>query len=224
MNKTKFQEYIKDYCKNNSIVFKEFDGKHAYTVMTNSECRGFFEENKEILPTLGIANGLSESEYYEILVHEFCHAQQYKENTNEWVNSRLTKEEQQIYSTDSIDLRNKETGDLFTYWLENLVELPEVVVEDLLNRTIEVEFDCEKRSIQLINQMKLDININEYTQKANAYIISYVYAKQYREWISGLSSDSTFYKTLPSELDLTFCKNLNNDVLNNILKYKGNNK
>jgi hypothetical protein len=215
MNKQEFENYIQSFCLNHNIDFKVFEGTSAYTVMNNSECAGFFESNPKIKPTLGIAKGLPEQTFYEVLAHEFSHANQYLEDSPFWINSRLTKEEVLKYSTLELDLTGFETGDLFSLWLDKKIELPKEVLQDMVRRTTEVEFDCERRTVELAKTLGLNIDPNTYAQKANAYLITYFYALKNRRWTT--SGHATYskpevYTQLPQIIDPVFCEKLAENI------------
>lgn len=215
MNKVEFLNYVKSFCDSHGIDFKVFEGTHARTVVNNEECSGFFENNSKITPTLGIAQGLDEQTFYEILAHEFSHANQYLENSPYWTNSRLTEEEVKKYSTEKLDLTGFETGDLFTLWMDGEIDLPVEVVKDMALRTTAVEFDCERRTVELIDKLKLEINPQIYAQKANAYLITYFYALKHKRWTT--SGQATYtkpevYSVLPKVVDEEFCQSLPEEV------------
>lgn len=215
MNKQEFEIYIQSFCQKHNIDFKVFEGTSAYTVMNNSECAGFFESNSKIKPTLGIAKGLPEQTFYEVLAHEFSHANQYLEDSPFWTNSRLTKEEVVKYSTSELDLTGFETGDLFSLWLDKKIELPKEVLQEMVKRTTEVEFDCERRTVELAKTLGLNIDPKTYAQKANAYLITYFYALKNRRWTT--SGHATYskpevYTQLPQVIDPVFCEKLPENI------------
>lgn len=217
MTKQELIDYVKAFCITHDIEFRTFVGDTAFTIMNNSECSGFFEQNSKIKPTLGIAEGLPETVFYEVLAHEFSHANQYLENSPYWTNSRLNDEEVERFSNlTGIDLTGYETGDLFQQWLDYKVELSESVLEDLVDRTTGVEFDCERRTVEMAIKLGLNISPEEYAQKANAYLITYYYALKTRSWTTtGMSAYSKpeVYGVLPKVIDPVYCKNISPEII-----------
>lgn len=224
MNKTEFLEYVKAFCKSHGIEFKTFEGHVAYTVVANIEVNGFFEHNKNISPTLGIALNMPEEQmFYEVLAHEFCHAQQYLENSPYWTGSRLTDEEVATYSKVlGKDITGWETGDLFQAWLDKELEICPVVLDNIVERTTAVEFDCESRTIALAQKMGLEISPKEYAQKANAYLLTYYFALKTRTWTTpgyGPAYNQSVYTQMPTEINQEYCKNISPELIDLIKTY-----
>lgn len=221
MSEQQFLEYVKTFCQKNNINFIIFNGAVAKTVGTNSECSGFFECSERVPATLGIAKDLG-ANFFEVLAHEFCHANQYLEKSPYWDHCRLSEKDYQYYSIPGIDLRGLETGDLFSMWLDNKVELKSLDLQDLVERTTAVEFDCEKRTIELAKQLNLQIDPVVYAQKANAYLITYYFALKNRIWTTtGKATYMTpeVYSQLPQVIDPAFCKSLPPNIESLISKY-----
>lgn len=63
-----------------------------------------------------------------------------------------------------------------------------------------LEHDCEKRSLAKIRREKLPINQEIYTQKANAYLLSYAITRKTRKWIMKPYDDKSIYSHLPKRL------------------------
>ncbi len=212
MNKQQFLDYVKNHCDNKGIEFKVFEGKTAMTVMTNSPCSGFFESNEKIKPTLGIAKDLEGSTFFEVLAHEFSHSNQYLEKDPAWDNSRLSSEEVRKYSERlNKDLSSLETGDVLDFWWSKVIELSSEEADSLTLRTTAVEFDCERRTVELIKSLGLALNSQEYAQKANAYLATYFFARKHRRFTT--PGHSTYTKKevwglFPKEVDEEFCQNL----------------
>lgn len=182
----------------------------------------FFEANPKIMPTLGIANELDEQNFYEVLSHELCHSHQWKENSPYWTQSRLTDEEVTTYSKLlNKDVSGWETGDLFQSWLDKEIELCPLILNNIVERTVGVEFDCEKRTIELAQKLNLNINSEIYAQKANAYLITYYFAKKTRKWTSpGCATflNEDFYKNMPKKIDEIYCQNITDETISLIQK------
>lgn len=223
MNKSDFLDYVKNQCLTDSIDFKTFEGDKAYTIMANSPCSGFFEENETITPTLGIALNLSERLFFEILAHEFSHSRQWKEKDPTWTLSRLTTKEQELFSQrTNLDCSSFETGDILDLWWERKLELSPEESLVLTKRTVAVEYDCETRTVALIKTLGLNLDPKEYAKKANSYVGSYFFARKHRRFTTPGHSAYTkpeVWSLFPEEMDLSFCENLPNLVEEAIFKY-----
>jgi hypothetical protein len=55
----------------------------------------------------------------------------------------------------------------------------------------DLELDNEKRSVALIKKWDLDIDVDEYTRKANAYVLFYNYLYHTRRWSDPKNSPYT---------------------------------
>lgn len=217
MNKQDLIDYVKKYCNKHNIEFKEFPGQLSYTVMTNDSCAGFFEHNQKIKATLGIAAQLPEDTFYEVLAHEFCHAKQFVEKSPYWTQSRLTEREVLDYSSKlNKDLTGMEAADLFQFWIDKEIELCPIVVEDLVRRLTDVEFDCEKRVVKLAKKLGLKIEKEDYAQKANAYLISYFFAKKTRQYTTpGFATyrNTKILAQMPKKIDPKFCAEISPNLI-----------
>lgn len=128
-----------------------------------------------------------------------------------WTMSRLTPEEVIKFSTRAnISVDSLETGDVLDMWWDRKIELTNEESWDLTVRTTGVEFDCEKRTVALIKDLGLNLNTDEYSQKANAYVAAYFFARKYRRFTTPGHSTYTkkeVWSLFPTELDLDFCQN-----------------
>jgi hypothetical protein len=57
-------------------------------------------------------------------------------------------------------------------------------IDNEIRTSIIVEVDCEKRTVEKIKKYELDsiINIDEYIQKSNAYVLFYLWMRKNRKW------------------------------------------
>ena len=217
MNKEQFLEYVRHFCESNNIQFEIFPGQNAYSKMSDTPCTGFFEANSMIKPILGIAGEILPQTFFEVLAHEFCHANQYLESSPYWIGSRLNEEEVERYSKVlNRDLKGFETGDLFQLWIDREIDLENSVLEDIAKRTTGVEYDCEKRTLELAYKLKLEINPEEYAQKANAYLLTYFYALKTRKWTTpGYPTylQQPILNLMPKNIDQNFSKNITEEMI-----------
>lgn len=212
MNKQEFLDYVKSNCAKKGIIFKVSSNSVIKTEATGSDCSGFFEESLVVPATLGIAGELNDKQFFEVLAHEFSHSQQWLEQSKEWRESRLNKEEVVKYSQIlGKDVNGLETGDIVTMWIDRELELDSITINDLINRTTAVEFDCEQRTVELIESLKLDIDTKVYAQKANAYLLTYFYAMKTRMWTKTGKATYTIqevYSKMPAFIHKEFCRNI----------------
>ena len=140
----------------------------------NLPCSGYFDEKNLVVAT----NKKNVREWLDVLVHESCHLDQFLEKSKLWVSDSesLFIVEAWIHKK-NISIERKDLG---------------------FKNTIALELDCEKRTIAKIKKYGLDINKDEYVQKANSYIFAYLYALIYREWYPTPYENSRIWKKMPT--------------------------
>lgn len=131
--------------------------ENCVTTAEGVSCTGFFDGPRK---RLEIACG--DSEWFEFFVHEYSHFEQWKEDKE--------------YVDDDEDLLDK--------WLVGKIELEPAVVEKLVRDYQRCELDCEKRTVKHMWTHKLQKNLEDYIQLANAYVLVYNLILKRREWIA----------------------------------------
>ena len=125
---------------------------------------GFFIENP---PTLGLAIGGDPNEWLPVLVHESCHMDQWIEQSPYWTNGHIS---------------NVEVCDIMNLWIDREIELSPTQITNILTKTRDIELDAERRTVDKFVKYGVDINVEEYVQRANAYIYSYNFFAKFRAW------------------------------------------
>lgn len=123
---------------------------------------------------LQIATGYHFDTWFEIFVHETSHLDQQKERPK-WFGHRLTK--------------------VFEF-NEFLLKRGSIEWRDVF-KILELEHDCELRSLDKIVSYDLPINYVHYSQRANAYLLTYVKAFKTGKWSNG-KWDA--WKTMPKTI------------------------
>lgn len=106
-------------------------------------------------------------DWLPILVHESCHMDQHLENCKVW---------------QECTIKDHDACNILDMWLSGVVDLNATQLEDTINRVLNMELDCERRSVEKIKKYKLPIDTTEYTQKANAYVYFYRAMMKTRKW------------------------------------------
>jgi hypothetical protein len=155
-----FIAFVKAECRKEGVKCDLRNTK--YVKVTNSiKASGYFDET---VPTLVCSMGRKDS--VEILVHEYCHLTQWKEQIPLWkacVKSMA----------------------LLDHWLEgNSV----VNIKKHIANCRDLELDNEKRSVQLIKDFELPIDTESYIKKANSYVHFYNYMLISRRWCNTKNS------------------------------------
>jgi hypothetical protein len=186
-NVRQFIKFVKAECEANDIKLKL---KHTHYIVASKSirCSGYFDE---VSRELVVAR--NNPQWLEILVHEFAHLTQWKDNCKEWRN----------------------LGDSITKVDDWLAGKRVKYVKKALGRVRDLELDNEKRSTKLIKDWGLPIDIKEYTQKANAYVQFYNWMYFTRRWCSIKNSPTKnpeVYKQMPTIFRMDY-KNMSEKYL-----------
>jgi hypothetical protein len=133
-------------------------------------------DNKE----LRVATGGDASVWLGVFVHETCHIDQ-GDKRPEWVESC----ERAVGIVDE--------------WLGGK-NSPKKTIKEAIDQVIELEWDCEHRSITKIKRNKLPVNIIEYSQMANAYILGYHWTLENRKWCKKSYKNPNVWRSMPKTL------------------------
>lgn len=158
MSPKKFLELVKKDCKEHGVRLHLSKGR--YVVMDGTRCSGYFTSDEP--PTLAVAMGREFSEWFPTLVHEYCHMQQWLEDTKIWRNAN-----------DNMDLWD---------WLAGKKDLPSRTAKKLCMRALDCELDCERRAVAMIKKYKFPLEIVPYCKQANAYAYFYHLVYKHRRW------------------------------------------
>jgi hypothetical protein len=186
-NVRQFIKFVKAECEANDIKLK-LKRTHYIVASKSIRCSGYFDE---VSRELVVAR--NNPQWLEILVHEFAHLTQWKDNCKEWRN----------------------LGDSITKVDDWLAGKRVKYVKKALGRVRDLELDNEKRSTKLIKDWGLPIDIKEYTQKANAYVQFYNWMYFTRRWCSIKNSPTKnpeVYKQMPTIFRMDY-KNMSEKYL-----------
>ena len=178
-NVQEFLAFVKATCKFYKVKLDL--RKRKYLVLSgNIKCSGYFDgENRELVVATNRVDWLP------ILVHEFGHLTQWVENCKVWKNSG-----------DSLGLVDDWLGGKS---VKN--------IKKALGRSRDLELDNEKRSVKIIKEWNLPIDIKLYTQKANAYVQFYNYMFYSRRWCTQNNtpySNPEIYSKMPTTFGMNY--------------------
>jgi hypothetical protein len=155
-NDKAFIQFVKDECKRLGIRTHIKDVKYV-KLSPKIRCSGYFCDEERVLAcSMGAKDGL------EILVHEYAHLTQWQDGYKLW----------------------KEAGKalpIIDEWLEGKYKRPQTL-QKAFDIAIELERNNEMRSVRLINEWGLSIDVDKYIKKANSYLMFYNWMKQTRKW------------------------------------------
>jgi hypothetical protein len=169
-------QFVKNHCAKHNIKFVQVAEDFIPYPGSKLPCAGYFVA-KDNDPELGIAMGLKD--WHEVLLHEFCHSNQWLEGHASWINNYLKEDEANCLG---ITAPNSEALDVLDMWTEGKIELSAEDVTEFTNRAIEVERDCEERTCALGKEFWHEFDAKNYARKANAYLRYYKYVELRRTW------------------------------------------
>lgn len=150
-------------------------------------CSGWFDHEN---PRLEVATGRDDHIWLGVLLHEYSHLTQWAEDCAIW--REISKTPEMWGWLDGKPLRNA----------KSVVEI-----------TQELEADCERRTVRLIQELEAPIDLDDYCRHANAYIHFHNVIKDKRKWVKAAGAFShpeilkhcnttidTDYKTTPKAL------------------------
>lgn len=155
-----FIEDLKKIAKENNINLKLVNAPGVKYVGSDFMVNGYFDD---ISRTLACSLGKDISQWLPVLLHEGSHMDQFLEQVPAWTNN---------VGLDKTD-----------EWL-NGKEIDPSIISKEIETSIQVELDCEKRTVEKIKKYNLQdiIDVKEYIQKSNAYILFYLWMKKNRKW------------------------------------------
>lgn len=172
-NITKLIADISKKCIENKINFRL---EYAEQIDTNNiPCSGYFDESSLVVAT----KKKNIQDWLDILIHESCHLDQFVEKSPVWVPDELG-----LYVVED--------------WIKNK-KINSKKVETAFINTINLELDCEKRTVRKIKKYKLKINTKEYIQKANSYLFGYGVSFHKKTWPSTPYEKPYIYKKMPKK-------------------------
>jgi hypothetical protein len=148
-----------------NIIEKDIDSLDGKIILLKgsycggkSKCSGLFYMDSNDNPIIKVAKGkLQEEEWFGVLIHEYCHFIQWRDDTRLW---------------------NRFCDYDVTY--SQIISKPEKYKKELM-ALMELEIDCEKRSFNIIKNNQL-FNYPVYAQSANSILYKYAMLYKYNKW------------------------------------------
>lgn len=134
-------------------------------VNDGSQCNGFFEDEPK--PKLAVACGQDPQKWIQILLHESSHMDQWIEKSPYWTNGKFCG----IEAINVIEL-----------WIRRYIEFQDDKKWKIVRAARNVELDCERRTAIKIANLDIGINPEQYTVRANAYVLFYNIIGLHRRW------------------------------------------
>lgn len=186
---------VKRQCKTYGIELVLSPSNNVVLTDDFSEnCSGYFCETDKALV---VACGRPFKEWFEILIHEFCHMEQWKsdERWSKW---------------------NDNTGKTWD-WLAGNVMLNKTQLSNMLDLMVELEKDCEMRAVEKIKKWELPINLTRYVKKANLYLYSYYMLPTLKRFPTGIYTDEVLIEMSPKGFKKSY-KKVPENMIQHIIK------
>ncbi len=151
---------------------------------------GYFDCDKK---KLLVATRKPLEDWITIFAHEASHMDQWIENSPFWTNCKVGE----------VDYLNC----LFE-WLDGK-DFDLNLVDDFIRVSRDLELDCEKRTIEKLTKHGFSINIKEYVQKANSYVLFYNVLKHTRKWYAEGKAPyliESVWRNMPDSFDVDHSK------------------
>jgi hypothetical protein len=149
-----FLRFVKDQCKKYGIKCKLKNVSYL-KLSGNIKCSGYFCETEKVL-----AVAMDRADWIEILAHEYCHLTQWVDGVDVWKKG----------CTGLVKMDNWMNGSRVRD------------IKKYLGYVRDLELDNEKRAVALIKKWGLDVDLDMYIKKANAYVQFYNYIYHTRKW------------------------------------------
>jgi hypothetical protein len=148
-------------------VVAEFPETERALLDDGSPCSGYFDDR---VPKLVVATGRHHDRWAPVLVHEFCHFLQWRDDREFF---------------DSCKFDGKDGIDVFLEHVsgERYLTPTEIVRVCLLSA--EVEHDCESRVLGMIAEHGLPMDPRQYAKMANSYVAYYHAMPELGDWCRG---------------------------------------
>ena len=177
-NEKDFIDFVKSECEKYNVKCDLRNTK--FVKMTGSmKCSGWFDETAPELVC-----SMNRVDWIQILVHEYAHLTQWVDNTSLWQQA-----------CDSLSI--------VWDWLDG-VDAEDI--EKHIDVARELEMDNDKRAVKIIKKFDLNVDIENYIQRSNAYHQFYNWMKITRRWCKPSNSP---YKNenIINVMPKTFIKN-----------------
>lgn len=177
------------------VVKHLLDNKFSVLLHNKDQIDGYggWLETEEGSKELSVA--MSHHMGFEILLHEYCHFLQYKNNRKFW------DESAQYYDI------------LFDWAGDKDLLVDDATLDKSLKTILAIEHDCEKRALKLVSLNPIqDFDVTKYKKAANSYLWSYHLMRELRQRPKKPIYTEIILENAPSnfEPDLEFYLDTNN--------------
>jgi hypothetical protein len=190
-----FVAHVKRRCKVNKIELVLSPSRNVVITDTfSTDCSGYFDD---VDKTLVVACGKPFEEWIEILIHEYSHMEQW-----------LTDDRWEYWG---------ECCQKLWEWLDRETIMNTAQLNKVLDGMVELERDCELRSLANIDKFNLKISKAAYARKANLYLYSYRMIPIIKKFPSGIYENKSLVDMCPSRVKKRYV-DVPEDIYNEIVR------
>lgn len=185
---------IRSFIKFVRTDLKPFDIKlrlmNRTRIQTNGfECSGYFNPtDKRIV----VAKKMDNLSWLGVLAHEYCHAKQFIEDCPPWRNC--------------YDEYGNDYGVFVDQWLTG-EDFADSLIRKAIRAIRDMELDNERRTVEVIKEHNLPLDLDEYKKYAACYIFFHMCMLKTRKWFRigySMRSDPNIIKYVESSLEQDF--------------------
>ena len=189
--------HVEQRCRDTGVELRLVD--NTFVGEGEIKCAGYFDSENLILAAATV-DIQEPSRWVTLLAHEANHLEQWAEDCEIWKATAIGDYDAYV---------------IWDMWLNNVIELNDSQLYDYTKRCLNVEKDCEIRTVETIKNWNLPFDIDEYTQRSNAYILQYQFCRKFRKWnIPGKAPSSLVevYSKLSTKFDMDYYDYLPPDI------------
>lgn len=153
-----FEEKIRQNCGYWGVALQVDPERYVNDGETDSN--GWFDGT---IPKLAYAKG--HDLWFPVALHEYNHMCQWKEKDPVFFSDEMASADDYLWE-----------------WLSREVELTPEDARKYAMVYLQLELNCERRSLQMITDLDLPLDPERYAQTANAYILFYHLVLKHRKW------------------------------------------
>ena len=154
-----FEEKIRQSCGYWGVAL-QVDRERYVNDGTDSDSNGWFDGT---IPKLAYAKG--HDAWFPAALHEYNHMCQWQEKDPIFFSDLQVEADKHLWE-----------------WLSREVELSPEDARKYAMVYLQLELNCERRSLKMITDLDLPLDPERYAQTANAYIMFYHLVQKYRKW------------------------------------------
>ena len=153
-----FEEKIRQNCGYWGVALQVDPGR--YVNDGENDSNGWFDGT---IPKMAYAKG--HDEWFPVALHEYNHMCQWREKDPVFFSDIQAKADEHFWD-----------------WLNGTIIVGHGLAKMYCMAYIQLELNCERRSLQMITDLDLPLDPERYAQTANAYIMFYHLVLKHRKW------------------------------------------